>query len=140
MADLRVNGVPVRDTFAEAFGMRATRLILTADAVDWARIAAESLTGFATSVIGCGCEAGIERTIPPEELKEGTLKLVRTLLSRAPVALRLGMEAINRGINVSQQEGEIMECDMFGLAATTDDMREGTAAFLEKRKAEFKGR
>jgi enoyl-CoA hydratase len=82
----------------------------------------------------------VNRLFPPEELKEGTLKLVKTLLSRAPVALRLGMEAISRGINVSQQEGEIMECDMFGLAATTDDMREGMQAFLEKRKADFKGR
>jgi len=82
----------------------------------------------------------INRLFAPEELEEGTMKLVHTLLSRAPVALRLGMEAINRGINVSQQEGEIMECDMFGLAATTEDMKEGMQAFLEKRKAEFKGR
>jgi formylmethanofuran--tetrahydromethanopterin N-formyltransferase len=66
-----VNGVLIEDGFAEAFGMRATRLVLTADAVDWARIAAESLTGFATSVIGSGCEAGIERTIPAEETPDG---------------------------------------------------------------------
>jgi formylmethanofuran--tetrahydromethanopterin N-formyltransferase len=66
-----LNGVAVEDTFAEAFGMRATRLILTADTPDWARIAAESLTGFATSVIGCGCEAGIERLMAPEETPDG---------------------------------------------------------------------
>lgn len=81
----------------------------------------------------------VNRIFAPEELEEGTMKMVHTMLSRAPVALRLGMEAINRGINVSQQEGEVMECDMFGLAATTADMKEGMAAFLEKRKAEFKG-
>jgi formylmethanofuran--tetrahydromethanopterin N-formyltransferase len=66
-----LNGVAVEDTFAEAFGMRATRLILTADTPGWARIAAESLTGFATSVIGCGCEAGIERLMAPEETPDG---------------------------------------------------------------------
>jgi formylmethanofuran--tetrahydromethanopterin N-formyltransferase len=66
-----VNGVAIEDTFAEAFGMRATRLVLTADSAEWARIAAESLTGFATSVIGCGCEAGIERPMMPEETPDG---------------------------------------------------------------------
>jgi enoyl-CoA hydratase len=82
----------------------------------------------------------VNRIFAPEELREGTFKLARTLLSRAPVALRLGLEAIQRGINVGQQEGEVMECDMFGLAATTEDMREGMRAFLEKRAAVFKGR
>jgi enoyl-CoA hydratase len=82
----------------------------------------------------------VNRLFAPEELREGTMKLAHTLLSRAPVALRLGLEAIQRGMNMGQQDGEIMECDMFGLAATTEDMREGMQAFLEKRKAEFKGR
>ncbi len=50
------------------------------------------------------------------------------------------MEAINRGINMSQKDGEIMECDMFGLASTTHDMKEGMTAFLEKRKANFTGK
>ncbi len=81
----------------------------------------------------------VNRIFAPEELREGTLKMVRTMLSRGPIALRLGMEAINRGININQQDGEIMECDMFALAATTSDMREGMAAFLEKRKPAFKG-
>ena len=56
-----INGVAIVDTFAEAFGMRATRLIITADSARWAETAALSLTGFATSVIACGCEAAIER-------------------------------------------------------------------------------
>ena len=55
-----VNGVSVDDTFAEAFAMRGTRLIITAQTLGWARTAAVSMTGFATSVIGCGLEAGIE--------------------------------------------------------------------------------
>src|SRR4051812_6071498 len=66
-----VNGVAIEDTFAEAFGMRATRLLLTADTPHWARIAAENLTGFATSVIGCGCEAGVERELTAEETPDG---------------------------------------------------------------------
>jgi formylmethanofuran--tetrahydromethanopterin N-formyltransferase len=57
---LIVNGVSVDDTFAEAFAMRGTRLIITAQTLGWARTAAVSMTGFATSVIGCGLEAGIE--------------------------------------------------------------------------------
>ncbi|GLK69947.1 formylmethanofuran--tetrahydromethanopterin N-formyltransferase [Ancylobacter dichloromethanicus] len=62
-----LNGVEIRDTFAEAFPMVGTRLIVTADTPEWALIAGRTTTGFATSVIGCGCEAGIERTLTPEE-------------------------------------------------------------------------
>ena len=54
------NGVTVDDTFAEAFPMKATRIVITAHTIEWARHAALSATGFATSVIACGCEAGIE--------------------------------------------------------------------------------
>jgi formylmethanofuran--tetrahydromethanopterin N-formyltransferase len=62
-----INGVAIEDTFAEAFGMRATRLIITADSPEWAETAAQSLTGFATSVIACGCEAGIEKRLAAAE-------------------------------------------------------------------------
>jgi len=54
--------------------------------------------------------------------------------------VRLALETIRRGSNMSQPEGEIIESDMFALAATTEDMREGMGAFLEKRKPDFKGR
>jgi formylmethanofuran--tetrahydromethanopterin N-formyltransferase len=66
-----VNGVAVDDTFAEAFAMRGTRLIITAHNLAWARQAAVSMTGFATSVIGCGCEAGIERELAAGETPDG---------------------------------------------------------------------
>lgn len=82
----------------------------------------------------------VNRVFPPEELREGTHKLVESILSKGPVAVRLALETIRRGINMSQQEGEIIESDMFGLASTTADMREGMAAFLEKRKPSFQGR
>jgi formylmethanofuran--tetrahydromethanopterin N-formyltransferase len=60
MRALTVKGVRIDDTFAEAFGMRATAVIITADSIRWARQAALTMTGFATSVIGCGCEASID--------------------------------------------------------------------------------
>jgi formylmethanofuran--tetrahydromethanopterin N-formyltransferase len=66
-----IGGVEIEDTFAEAFGMTATRLLITAATAEWAMTAAASLTGFATSVIACGCEAGIERALPPDATPDG---------------------------------------------------------------------
>ncbi len=66
-----LSGVEIEDTFAEAFSMRGTRLIVTADTAGWARIAAETATGFATSVIACGAEAGIERALAGDETPDG---------------------------------------------------------------------
>ena len=68
---MMVNGVAIDDTFAEAFSMRATRLVITALDHRWAQHAARAMTGFATSVIGCGCEAGIERELRPDETPDG---------------------------------------------------------------------
>lgn len=68
---MKVNGILIDDTFAEAFPMRATRVVITADTLAWARHAARSATGFATSVIACGCEAGIERELAPHETPDG---------------------------------------------------------------------
>jgi len=65
------NGVAIDDTFAEAFPMKATRLVITAHDATWAHHAAQSATGFATSVIACGCEAGIERELHPRETPDG---------------------------------------------------------------------
>ena len=65
------NGVTIDDTFAEAFGMRATALVITADTRKWALQAATTMTGFATSVIGCGVEAGIDREMSPGETPDG---------------------------------------------------------------------
>lgn len=66
-----INGVEIEDTFAEAFKMRGARLIITAANQRWALTAAQVATGFATSVIGCGCEAGIEAVIPTDETPDG---------------------------------------------------------------------
>ena len=82
----------------------------------------------------------VNRIFDAEQLREGTHKLAQTILSRGPVAVRLALETIRRGMNMSQTEGEIIESDMFGLASTTADMKEGMGAFLEKRPAKFIGR
>ena len=68
---LRVNGIEIEDTFAEAFKMRAARAIVTAETAGWARTAATLATGYATSVIGCDAEAGLEADVPPGETPDG---------------------------------------------------------------------
>lgn len=80
----------------------------------------------------------VNRLFAPEELREGTMKMVNTILKRGPVAVRLAIETIRRGMSMTQSEGELIETDMFALAATTQDMKEGMSAFLEKRPANFK--
>jgi formylmethanofuran--tetrahydromethanopterin N-formyltransferase len=66
-----INTIQIDDTFAEAFNMRATRVIITAQNLKWAYHAANAMTGFATSVIGCGVEAGIERELTIAETPDG---------------------------------------------------------------------
>jgi formylmethanofuran--tetrahydromethanopterin N-formyltransferase len=68
---VRLNDVFIEDTFAEAFPMRAARVVITAVTARWAREAALKLTGFATSVIACKCEAAIERDLEPGETPDG---------------------------------------------------------------------
>lgn len=68
---MKINGIVIDDTFAEAFSMKATRLVITAMTLKWAYRAANSLTGFASSVIACGCEADIERELTPDETPDG---------------------------------------------------------------------
>ncbi len=71
MPAVTVKGIRIDDTFAEAFGMRATAVIITADTARWAHQAAITMTGFATSVIGCGCEAGIDRALTARQTPDG---------------------------------------------------------------------
>lgn len=68
---MQLRGIAIDDTFAEAFPMKATRLVITAHNATWAMHAAVAATGFATSVIACGCEAGIERVLDAAETPDG---------------------------------------------------------------------
>jgi enoyl-CoA hydratase len=82
----------------------------------------------------------VNRVVPAAELMTEAKKLGATLASKAPVAMRYILEAVNKGLEMPFPQAEVFEATLFGLVASTDDMREGTKAFLEKRKAEFKGR
>ena len=68
---MQINTVEIEDTFAEAFKMWGSRLIITAVSEKWAITTARAATGFGTSIIGCGCEAGIGRTLPADETPDG---------------------------------------------------------------------
>ncbi|MEW4488532.1 formylmethanofuran--tetrahydromethanopterin N-formyltransferase [Thalassoglobus sp. JC818] len=68
---MRLNGVEIADTFAEAFPMKGTRVIVTAHNEKWAQIAAAEMSGNATSVIACDCETALETTLLPEESPDG---------------------------------------------------------------------
>lgn len=68
---MQINGTIIDNTFAEAFSMVATRITITAQNMQWAYHSANATTGFATSVIACGCEAGIERELKPSETPDG---------------------------------------------------------------------
>jgi enoyl-CoA hydratase len=67
-------------------------------------------------------------------------KLAGQLAAQAPIAVRYIIAAINKGVEMGFAESSVFEATLFGLVASTADMREGTRAFLEKRKAEFKGK
>jgi enoyl-CoA hydratase len=82
----------------------------------------------------------VNRVVPAADLMSESKKLAAELATKAPVAMRYIIEAVNRGLEVSFDKGQFLEAALFGLIASTDDMREGTTAFLEKRKADFKGR
>ena len=68
---MKIRGVLIEDTFAEAFTMRVARIVITGRSTRWVRAAALKLTGFATSVIGCKCEAGVERELAASETPDG---------------------------------------------------------------------
>src|SRR5438270_12399994 len=68
---MMIQDVAIEDTFAEAFPMTAARVVVTAETQDWALTAGRTATGYAASVIGCDAEAGIERTLPPDETPDG---------------------------------------------------------------------
>jgi formylmethanofuran--tetrahydromethanopterin N-formyltransferase len=84
---MKVNGITIDDTFAEAFGMSGTGVVITADTARWARQAAVTMSGFGTSVIGCGAEVGIDRELKPEETPDGRPGIRVLLFGFSPDAL-----------------------------------------------------
>ena len=82
----------------------------------------------------------VNRVVPAVGLIAEARALAAELAAKPPVSLRFIIEAVNRGMDLSLREGSRIEASLFGLVAATDDMHEGTAAFLEKRPAQFTGR
>jgi enoyl-CoA hydratase len=82
----------------------------------------------------------VNRVVPADRLLAETEQLLRTILEQGPLAVRLVLEAVETGLDLSVDEALLLEANHFGLLSSTADMREGTAAFLAKRKAQFEGR
>lgn len=104
---------------------RALEILLTGDTIDAAEAHRLGL---------------VNRVVPAADLMIEARALAAKLATKAPIAMRYIIDAVNRGLDMPFAEGARFEATLFGLVSTTEDMREGTTAFLEKRKAEFKGR
>ena len=103
---------------------RALQLVLTAEMTD----AAEAYR------IGL-----VNKVVPAAELMAAAEAMLRQILANGPVAVALCIEAVNRGLDTTLEEGLVIEANHFGLLATTSDMREGMRAFLDKRPPAFTG-
>jgi enoyl-CoA hydratase len=104
---------------------RALELMLTGDMID----AAEAFR------IGL-----VNRVEEPDALLDAARSMAKKMAANGPVAIALALEAVDRGMSTTIDDAQLLESRLFGLLASTEDMREGMAAFLEKRKAEFRNR
>ncbi|HET7791380.1 MAG TPA: enoyl-CoA hydratase-related protein [Gemmatimonadales bacterium] len=82
----------------------------------------------------------VNKVVPAADLLAESEKMLRGILSMGPLAVRLSMEAVDSGLEMTLDEGLLLEANHFGLLAATHDMKEGLTAFLEKRAAKFEGR
>jgi enoyl-CoA hydratase len=82
----------------------------------------------------------VSQVVPQAGLMEAARKTATRILRNGPVAVRAAMESVDRGLDAGLEQGCRMEAALFGLLCATDDMHEGLGAFLEKRKADFKGK
>jgi enoyl-CoA hydratase len=81
----------------------------------------------------------VNRVVPADELLAESESLLRTILENGPLAIRACLEAVDAGMETTLDQALLLEANNFGLLSATSDMREGTRAFTEKRKANFKG-
>ena len=82
----------------------------------------------------------VNEVVPASSLIARAEAILKTIASNAPIAIKLSLEAVNKGLDTSQSEGFALEASYFGLCAGTEDKKEGTSAFLEKRAPKFLGR
>jgi enoyl-CoA hydratase/carnithine racemase len=104
---------------------RALQLILSAEIID------------ATEAHRIGL---VNEVVPAAELIPRAETVLKQIFANAPVAVQYSLEAVNKGLETSQTEGFALEASFFGICAATEDKKEGTTAFLEKRPAKFQGR
>jgi enoyl-CoA hydratase len=104
---------------------RALEILLTGDMVTAARAYEMGL---------------VNRVVPAAELMPEARKLAATLAAKAPIATRYILEAVNHGMEMPLADAQFLEGSLFGLVASTEDMKEGTKAFLDKRQASWRGR
>jgi enoyl-CoA hydratase len=82
----------------------------------------------------------VNKVVPPGELLAASETVLRAILAMGPLAVRLALEAVDRGLEMTLEEGLLLEANHFGLLAATHDMKEGLTAFLEKRAPRFEAR
>jgi len=123
---------------------KALELILSANTIDAAEAWRIGLVNaIVPSVPGPPAPGGkpaIDAPATIVRLREAVTALARAMMSKGPVALRYAIEAVTAGAEQPQADGLRLEANLFGLCFATEDMKEGTAAFKEKRKAIFKGK
>ena len=82
----------------------------------------------------------VNEVVPAADLITRAEAILKQIFANAPIAVKYSIEAVNKGLETSQAEGLALEASFFGLCAATEDKKEGTSAFLEKRAAQFQGR
>jgi enoyl-CoA hydratase len=82
----------------------------------------------------------VNRVVPKDQLLAESEALLRKMLANGPLSLRFTLEAVQAGLEMPLPEAQSHEATLFGLICTTEDMKEGTRAFLEKRPPQFQGR
>ena len=82
----------------------------------------------------------VNEVVPPAELTTRAEAILKQIFSNAPLAVKYSLEAVNNGLETTLADGLSLEASLFGLCAGTEDKKEGTSAFLEKRKPQFQGR
>jgi enoyl-CoA hydratase len=102
---------------------RALELMLTGDMID------------ATEAYRIGL---VNRVEEPDNLMAAARELALKMTANGPIAIAMALESVDRGMSTTIDDAQVLESNLFGLLASTDDMREGMQAFLEKRKAEFR--